>query len=182
MANAWRRHLVHSALGYTNTGVLMHKHIFLYLCVCVCVCALVQNKAGCLIRRLRKQIWLNVFIVSWEEGNKDGRCSTVQQGDLLSAENQWRKFSPHTDVAVVHLLHAHWTVAQPQERNWCSHTKRCSNWQKSTNIHNDCKSCLTLLLFGGRGESLLIGLKKQQEAKLAVTPLRRHSKCSYMRP
>lgn len=47
-------------------------------------------------------------------GEYKKRCSTVQQGDLPSIENQWRKISTHTDVAAVHdhLLHACCTNAE----------------------------------------------------------------------
>ncbi len=121
--------------GYTNTRVAVHKHsCSLYLShTHMCVRTLVQNKAGCLLFTGCGNRFASMPSLSHEGGEEyRKRCSTVQQRDLPSIKNQLRKISTHTDVAVVHLLHACCTNAEQlrNPRRNCSRRERCRGGER----------------------------------------------------
>lgn len=88
---------------YTNTFVLYLSHT--HMCVCAHSCK--TKLAVSYSQAVETDLPQCLHCLMRGEGYRK-RCSTVQRGDLPSIENQWRKISTHTDVAVeqVHLLHA----------------------------------------------------------------------------
>lgn len=94
---------------YTNTFVLYLSHTHMCVRVHSCKTKLAVSYSQAVETDLPQCLHC---LTRGEEYRK--RCSTVQRGDLPSVENQWRKISTHTDVAVVqvHLLHACCTNAE----------------------------------------------------------------------
>lgn len=125
MANAWRRHLTHICtwirkhlcVHTQKTFVLSHMHMR------VCARSCKTKLAVCYSQAVETDLPQCLHCLMRGEEYKK-RCSTVRQGDLPSIENQWRKISTHTDVAVVqvHLLYACCTngeqLQKPKRNRW----------------------------------------------------------------
>lgn len=138
MANAWRRHLTQTHI-WTHK---VHKHICslsvtrAYVCVCKTKLAVSYSQA------VETDLPQCFHCLMWGEEYRE-RWSTVQRGGLPSIENQCRKISTHTDVAVVRvrLLHARCTNAEqlhnPKRNCWrrrenlpLIEQKRRSGWER----------------------------------------------------
>lgn len=83
----------------------------MHMCVCTHFCK--TKLAVCYSQSVETDLPQCLHCLMRGEEYKKG-WSTVRLGDLPSVENQWRKISTHTDVAVVqvHLLYACCTNAE----------------------------------------------------------------------
>lgn len=103
----WRTH--DASISHTHICTLIHNYLCVYpgtqlFFICFTqthTCA--QNKAVCLLFTGCGNRFASMCSLSHERRDYRQRCSTVQQRDLASMENQQRKISTHADVALVHV-------------------------------------------------------------------------------
>lgn len=139
----WRTH--DAGISHTRGCTWIHKYScvrtqtrLFFIChtrICVCAHSCKTKLAVSYSQAVETDLPQCLHCLMRGEGYRK-RCSTVQRGDLPSMENQWRKISTHTDVAVeqVHLLHA------------C-----CSNAEQ---LHNPKRNCWRRDSSSDRGEGM----------------------------